>query len=769
MIMSQITCYDSDGNALKRLFQWDSGRVITVRGVDTANRITCHFSNRLSKEALIVTPTTVSGGFTVNVPNILLQQAEPLNLYIYETAADEHMTTHVVNIPVMPRTMPSGYEYDEGIDYMDVEGLTNEVNTLRASVENDQAAIYQATSNAEAAATRANTAAALGETSSKAMGQYNGYDVLAQGTRVDGEHNGITFTWNDNECHISGTLTAKSAYKSIYASASALPYMVKPGATLRLKWNISPAWIGVRFHDGSAWGSYIYKSYSTSASSMVNVPANAVGMGVILGVDGAVGDAFDTTAKLALMTDTLANDELSTKIDGVEAKFDGAAFQTRGIVPAGEDIDNYTQEGHYLLSSNSNYKNVPHDQTKGAYLEVFATTSANTLQRITVYVTNEQYIRASINSSFANRSWKLMTPVNNNTYNNTYATEHYENSYTISCAPSITTDTNNYIAAAGDDTDMSGAIQTMLNRTGVCRLGPGRFFIGTGVEVPDYGALIGSGPMTAIVLSDSVTSGYCVKLNSYAAVKDIRLTRPGGGNYSPVSEVGACHGILYEATGDATTGATYEYRSVIDNCWIYGFPGGGITCNNTGISAYHNLVVNNCHIWRCDAGIYIPYRSEYHRFANVSAPVCYYGCVDNSANNNYANCSFSSNTVGLLINNGAGAAYNNAHGTFTGCTFNHSGGDTGAAIRLIGITSGEIFTGTQIFFGAIDIQNCVGVRFIGANFGTQTPISVTGSTLVTFSDSTFISTSTSPYTGSGNTAVKFSECYLRSGAAYSPA
>ena len=395
--MSQITCYDSDGNALKRLFQWDSGRVITVRGVNTSNTITCHFSNRLSKDALIVTPTTIVGGFTVHVPNILLQQAEPLNLYIFETDANEHMTTHVITIPVTPRTMPSGYEYDEGIDYLDIVGLTNSVNTLRASVENDQAAIYTATTNANEAADNANAAAEIGSVATLAMGPYNGYDVLAQGTRENGTHNGITFTWNDNECDINGTLAAgqSSAYQTIYYSTNSLPYMVKPGGTLRIKQSIDPAWLGVRFHNGTAWGAWVYRSNTTNAG--IVVPDDAVGINVIFGVSASQDHL---KVKLALMTETPANDELQARIDTM--------FQSRGIAQAGTNLNNKTDEGHYLLNSGYGYINAPYDQRRGAFLEVFRTTQGSIMQRITVPYVNEVYIRSSSNGSFSERVWKLV-------------------------------------------------------------------------------------------------------------------------------------------------------------------------------------------------------------------------------------------------------------------------------------------------------------------------------------------------------------------------
>lgn len=228
-----------------------------------------------------------------------------------------------------------------------------------------------------------------------AMGPYNGYDVLAQGERVNGTHNGITFTWNDNECEIDGTLAEgqASAYQTIYYSTNSLPYMVKPGGTLRIRWNIDPAWLGIRFHNGTTWGAWVYRSYTTSAG--IVVPDDAVGLNVIYGVSASQDHL---KVKLALMTETPGNDELQAKIDTM--------FQTRLSPQAGSDLNDLTDEGHYLLNSNFSFLNAPYNQTYGSFLEVLKTTSSSIMQRITVPTINEVYVRSSASGSFSGRAWK---------------------------------------------------------------------------------------------------------------------------------------------------------------------------------------------------------------------------------------------------------------------------------------------------------------------------------------------------------------------------
>jgi hypothetical protein len=315
----------------------------------------------------------------------------------------------------------------------------------------------------------------------------------------------------------------------------------------------------------------------------------------------------------------------------------------------------------------------------------------------------------------------------------------------------------------------------MLNTTGACHLGPGKFVV-TGVSVPDYSALIGSGDRTVIVLADSVTTGYAVKLNNFSTVYGLRING-GSTAQGTSSSVGTRHGILFEGTKQSgQTGGTTKKKSKIDKCTINNFSGGGITLTGTGVDLDSNLLISDCFVDHCGAGLYIPYYSEFHRISNCAFTYNYYGCVDNGGNNNFVNCDFSGNKIGILIDNSTDQSPNVAHGSFSNCSVNHSYSDAGTinegtAIKLLKANLGEIFTGMQIFYGAVVIDDCVGIRFVGANVGSKVPITITDSTVVTFSDCTFKESPThadSTFTQSNNTVLKFTDCYLRDGTVYNP-
>ena len=119
-----IVCYDSDNKVLKQFYQWDTNQTMIVKGVSTTQVPVFHFTNRLSKEAIVVTPTVNGDSVEVAVPNILLQQTNSIIAYLYEaTDNDGGRTIHAIHIPVAVRPKPSDYEYVDNIEYGDV-GVT---------------------------------------------------------------------------------------------------------------------------------------------------------------------------------------------------------------------------------------------------------------------------------------------------------------------------------------------------------------------------------------------------------------------------------------------------------------------------------------------------------------------------------------------------------------------------------------------------------------------------------------------------------------------
>lgn len=310
--------------------------------------------------------------------------------------------------------------------------------------------------------------------------------------------------------------------------------------------------------------------------------------------------------------------------------------------------------------------------------------------------------------------------------------------------------------------DMTAAIEEKLNAYGVCCLGRGTYLV-SGVKMPPNATLRGMGRCTRVLLDPALTEGAAVTMESFCCVKDLFVCGAEEKIALP-EEPRARHGILYR---DTTTTKEWmredlKLNSIISGCWISGFDGGGITCVDTGYYIRASMTVSDCHIFNCGAGINISHFSEYHAFTNVQCCENGYGCVNNGGNNKFVNCAFDGNRLGFMIDNIRVKSPNHSHGSVVGCSFNHTDDNKGIGILLLGATNGYIFTGCQMFFSKIVVENSASILFNAINFGRLMEISVKGDETVMFSDCMF-GGDPKCISVSNPQAVKFKNCYTRGG------
>ena len=275
-----------------------------------------------------------------------------------------------------------------GGDIVDPEGLWPDAAALAAAYDTMRAA----TSAAQAAA-QAGTGAA------RALGPYNCLNLLALTPPSDSQLNGISYTWDGDECLVEGTATRLSIC-NVFLSYDALPFGMEPGRSYRVKYHSTSGdvWFQIRFMvDGveEPEGRYFIQD------GTITVPAGAMGARMRLGV--SAGKSVEERVSPRILTG-LTNDEIDARID---ARIDGECFIARGVLTAGKDLDDVVVEGHYLLNSNWSYINAPYPTPAeaGAHLEVLRTAPNTILQRVTVYATGETFMRQSSGGSFQNRVW----------------------------------------------------------------------------------------------------------------------------------------------------------------------------------------------------------------------------------------------------------------------------------------------------------------------------------------------------------------------------
>lgn len=271
--------------------------------------------------------------------------------------------------------------------------------------------------------------------------------------------------------------------------------------------------------------------------------------------------------------------------------------------------------------------------------------------------------------------------------------------------------------------------------------------------------IIGNGAATRLILSEDVTEGYVVNLKTRCTVKDVFLL----GSLSeitPEETPGVRHGIVFEDPSGEPGSDAPSYGTV-ENCHFKGFSGGAITCRSTGYGCNDSMNVTNCWMTNCGVGINIPYWSEFHRFTNVSVVGCWYGCINNGGNNMFSNCNFSGNEMGMLMDNSRKQSKNETHGSAIGCVFNHSGHNQGTGIKILGTKNGFVFSGCQVFFSKIELDNVQGVIFDAFNFGRNEVIHVNGGGTAMFTNCMF--GSEPQVTITDNECTKFVHCYTRAG------
>lgn len=390
----------------------------------------------------------------------------------------------------------------------------------------------------------------------------------------------------------------------------------------------------------------------------------------------------------------------------------------RGILPSGSSLNDVKEDGFWLVFSNDPtvYTDGPMSPVKG-FLRMTSSNVTWGIQEFYSFDDGELFQRRIDKNESSQRPWKKVSGdvTNNYTFNS------YPQTVNVTATPTITTDTNQYLAATGDTTDRTSAILTLLNQTGVCRLGPGDFYV-KNLVMPDKTSIIGSGSKTRVILDSSVSDGFAIKIGSECMVKDFWL-KGFIGDIVPNSTVGTRHGLMWQ--GDYTQSQTAPNPSIVSDVFITDFHGGGITCYDTGVGTYNFLDVCNVIINGCDAGINISYWSEFHKFTNVRTCFCHFGCINNGGNNVFVNCDFSQcRGIAFLMDNSQNQSPNNSHGSCVGCVFNHTASDAGLAIEILNCNNGFMFTGCQLFYGGIRIEDSLGIVFDACNFGFNANVSI---------------------------------------------
>lgn len=589
----------------------------------------------------------------------------------------------------------------------------------------------------------------------------NSFDILNLfGAYNDRTHNGVDFTAIENGFIANRTSSsASTAIDNIYNNTTQLPPGVVPGSKVFLKYECATADIGI----GVAWysaGSMIGGLSVYYESTVIDVPANAEGA-IFRAQVLKTASPSNSQVRVWLYPSVYNNfpyQEFKAKDEEI---INNVNMRNANLL-ADSDLDLILDDCFWLLNQNGTYEHRP-DGTSGAAFFSCSHTANSYLQVYIPFNPTSIYLRRKLSAN-AFTAWRNI--IGGNNYNNEYTFNEYTNSYEVTATPSITTDTNNYLAATGDTTDVTNEIVTMLETTGICNLGSGKFYV-SGINMPIGSTIKGCGDRTQIVLiGDETVAGYAIKMNRYCIIENVDIAGIASTTLLPrlitlPETIGERHGILWQGNYTENPVTTQQpSNGKVSNVYIHGFTGGGITCYDTGSGGANMINADNVDIFNCYAGINIAYLSEFNKFTNIKAFNNKIGCINNGGNNVFANCDFSNNVTGFVIDNSAEQSPNSAHGTCVGCVFNHSGSNTGVGIRVLNIRHGFIFDACQIFFSQIYIENSDGVVVSNSNFGSRNcSITVNGGGVALFNGNVHQSQPDIAITNNDN--VHFVNCFVR--------
>lgn len=227
--------------------------------------------------------------------------------------------------------------------------------------------------------------------------------------------------------------------------------------------------------------------------------------------------------------------------------------------------------------------------------------------------------------------------------------------------------------------------------------------------------------------------------------------------FSMTQLVGVRHGIAWQSKTDQADNMEFGR---ISNCRIERFSGSGVRARDTGTPVDNNLAVSDCFIRNCVVGIYVQRNSEFLKISNNTIVQNWYGILNRGGNNNIANCGIDGNVVGVQVDQDEGS--NNGHGAITGCSINHSDGNTGYGL-VIKDTGREIISNCNMYYSKIQLKNTDGNVISNCGFGRNAGLDIIGGLCSLIVGCMVMSYEQFPITRSGNTTARIINCYTRSG------
>lgn len=157
--MLGVYLLDSNGTTISSLTQWDYNITLVIEESGFTTAPMFHFAHEDSENTLPVQSILEDGKISVEVPNILLQEAKKILVYIFVKSGESGRTVEIIRIPVRDKAKPLDYEYSDNLEIVNLYELQEELKATIVEAQSASTLAYEAADNANSKASDAQTAA----------------------------------------------------------------------------------------------------------------------------------------------------------------------------------------------------------------------------------------------------------------------------------------------------------------------------------------------------------------------------------------------------------------------------------------------------------------------------------------------------------------------------------------------------------------------------------------------------------------------------------
>lgn len=141
--MTVVTIKKNNTYTVNDLFQWDTNRVLEIYGLNLAALPEIHFANSKMDKAIVKqVAESKTGGFRVEIPNILLETAVPIRVFICGYEGEEFISYYSLTINVKARPKPEDYIAEDDEKIYSYNALENLVNNTISNLKAENAAFH---------------------------------------------------------------------------------------------------------------------------------------------------------------------------------------------------------------------------------------------------------------------------------------------------------------------------------------------------------------------------------------------------------------------------------------------------------------------------------------------------------------------------------------------------------------------------------------------------------------------------------------------------